>query len=33
MYESGLIEEKTWQIMLDSGDFMGGFMDKEGKNK
>jgi DNA-binding transcriptional regulator LsrR (DeoR family) len=34
VHESGLIEEKTWQIMLDKnavGDFMGEFMDKDGE--
>ena len=34
VHETGLIEEKTWQSMVDKnavGDFMGEFMDKEGK--
>ena len=34
VHETGLIEEKTWQLMIDKnavGDFMGEFMDKQGR--
>jgi DNA-binding transcriptional regulator LsrR (DeoR family) len=35
VHETGLIEEKTWQIMVEKnavGDFMGEFMDEQGKH-